>query len=56
MKSQVLSHTANRVAPQARKEQIETPLTGKTAVTIFLAIAFLALVMCLSYLFIAGTR
>lgn len=34
----------------------ETPLTGKTTVTIFLAIAFLALVMCLSYLFITGTR
>jgi hypothetical protein len=60
MKTEVLTHSANRAnrAPQvARKEGTEAPdFAGKTGITILLAIAFLALVMCLSYLFIAGTR
>ncbi|HEX9511607.1 MAG TPA: hypothetical protein VF939_14055 [Puia sp.] len=56
MKTEVLTHSANRVAQVAPKEETAPNFAGKTGVTILLAIAFLALVMCLSYLFIAGTR
>lgn len=57
MKTEVMTHSPLRVAQQAHKEGSEaTPFAGKTVVTIFYAIAFLALVMCLSYLFITGTR
>jgi hypothetical protein len=56
MKTEVLTNSANRAGRQAGKEETELPIAGKTAGTILLAIAFLALVMCLSYLCISGTK
>lgn len=57
MKIEVLGHSANRLPKQAGKVETESPIfAGRTAVTILLAIGFLALVMCLSYLFISGTK
>jgi len=57
MKTEVMTPTHLRAAQRAHNEEAATPnFAGKTGVTILLAISFLALVMCLSYLFITGTR
>ncbi len=57
MKTKVLRHPSSRpLAGHAVEDDSDTLTAKKTTITIVMAIAFLALVMTLSYLFITGTK
>jgi hypothetical protein len=51
----VLTNADHRSATHLQKKHSHTTHFGVTAVTVLMAIAFLGLVMFLSYLFISGT-